>query len=416
MRLLSRLLQSLGRRAPLADARVVDDLFRSLLLHAQPEPLYSSVLGRMAEIAASNTAALFLVDPETGDLRLQVARGGWPEALVSSRWPPDRGLSMWLSINDRPLLMSSDAAAVEDLPDRQTWLLQSSGAEVVVPLSAAGRLTGFLVFGPSARRDGWSHRLAHLIATLAVPAALAFEHAALVSEEQQRLRRLYRAERLATAGTLATGLAHEIRNPLTAIRSGIQLVRDRPDVPRDAAEILQDVINEVDRIDRLVGGLVMFARAPRTVFAEIDLGDVVRRSVALVRAQALKQGAAIELELPEHPVMISGDAGQLEQVILNLLLNALEAVPDQGRVEVVLATADDRDGTARVTLEIRDNGSGLTSEDRVFDPFFTTKPDGTGLGLPISYNIITQHRGELTLESRDQGGAVARVLLPGGEA
>jgi signal transduction histidine kinase len=392
-------------------AAAVDDLFRSLLLHVDPEPLAESAVARFSELAACEAVALFLIDAERGDLCLNASTGSWPGLFLDSRWDSDDGLARWLSINEQPLLVDQDAEVVEDLPRSEATVLRDSGAAVVIPLEAANRLTGFLCFGPTRAATGWTGEEARRVATLAVPAALAFEHAVLVREAESRLRRLYRAERLATAGTIAAGLAHEIRNPLTAIRSGIQMVRDQGSAADDTIEVLDEVIHEVDRIDRLVGGLLTFARAPRASFGEVDMVDVVSRGIALVEARARRRGLSLEADLPPQ-MPLWGDAGQLEQVVLNLLLNAVEASSD-GTVAVSL-TVTGSDPGAQVKLEVRDSGPGIPAEhsDRVFDPFFTTKREGSGLGLPISFQIVRRHGGDLTLAAAPEGGTMATVMLP----
>jgi len=413
--------QRLTARQRGLDPQAVDDFFRSLRIHIEPGRLHGSVLARMNEIAGCSRSSLLLMDPGRGDLCVQAETGDWPESFRGSRWPCDEGLIRWLAINTRPLVTRIDAGAVASLPEAQQRLLAEAAVETAAPLAAAGRVIGLIALGETRHRGGWTRQLAHSIATLAVPAALAFEHAALIAEEKDRLRRLYRAERLATAGTLATGLAHEIRNPLTSIRSGMQLIRDRPGTPPDAIEILGEVIAEVDRIDRLVNGLLMFARAPRSDLHDTDLNEVARRSAALLASRARSGGVEIALTLPATPTIVHGDAGQLEQVVLNLLLNALDAVtgqeqePPAGPVELVLEQGQPATvGPALAELEVRDRGCGLPegAGERVLDPFFTTKADGTGLGLAISYNIVARHGGELTLEDRASGGAIARMVLP----
>jgi signal transduction histidine kinase len=400
-----------GRRSAVPEATAVGDFYRSLLLHVEPEPLYASALARLGDLAGCDDLALVLLDPERGDLRLQASRGSWPDTLKEASWPAAGALARWLATNRRALLLETDREVVEDLPASEAAPLEPE-ARVVVPLEAADRLGGFLLLGATARPGGWTRERSALLATLAVPAALAFEHAALVRERGDRLRRLYRAERLATAGTLAAGLAHEIRNPLTAIRTGIQVVRDGADTAPETAEVLGDVIHEVDRIDRLVGGLLLFARAPRATRESVDLADVVRRAALLVEPKARAAGVHLQTRLDASP-RVEGDPGELEQVVLNLLLNAVEAVESDGGVELAV-WSEPVHGGARAVLEVRDGGPGLPAElgDRVFDPFVTTKREGSGLGLPISFQIVRRHGGDLTLAGRPGGGGVARVSLP----
>lgn len=389
----------------------MDDFYRSLLLHVVPELLHASALARLAELAACEDLALVMLDPERGDLRVQAVHGSWPEAIREASWFVDGFLARWLATNRRPLLLGKDEEVVEDLPVAERRVL-APWVEAVVPLEAASRLCGFLLLGPTSRAGGWTDELAAMLSTLAVPAALAFEHAALVRERGERLHRLYRAERLATAGTLAAGLAHEIRNPLTAIRTGIQVVRDSDDTIPETAEVLDDVIHEVDRIDRLVSGLLLFARGPRSVREPVDLTDVTRRAALLVEPGARSHGVRLETRF-DGPATVEGDPGELEQVVLNLLLNAVEAIECGGEVVLEVWFEQQTDGE-RAVLEVRDTGPGLPVElgDRVFDPFVTTKREGSGLGLPISFQIVRRHGGDLSLSGRPEGGTVARVNLP----
>ncbi len=389
------------------------DFYRSLLLHVDVEPLKASILSRITEITGCRCAALVLLDAARGDLTCAAASGPWPEPFLEASWRSDRGLCRWLAINERPLAPLRDLDIVADLPPDEAALLADAAVELVVPLEAASHLTGFLCLGPIPAGQGES---SGLVATLAVPMALALEHAALVKEEERRLQHLYRAERLATAGTIAAGLAHEIRNPLTAIRSGVQLLAGRRDVPPDAAEVMADVIHEVDRINHLVDSLLMFARAPRAALQPVDVRDVARRAVALVEPQARKAGVTLQVELGTSPAVVDGDAGELEQVVLNLILNAVQATP-AGTAPVTVGAGIT--GTAphrRAAVTVRDHGPGLAPDlvERIFDPFFTTKADGSGLGLPISYAIVRRHRGELTVTNGapEEGGVHARVHLP----
>lgn len=391
----------------------MDDFYRSILLHVEPEPLHASVLARLEEITGCSRHALFLLDARRGDLRCYAHLGAWPPSLLASRWRTGQGLARWLSVNETPLRRDRHAPVLEDLPPREVGILTEAAVALVAPLVAAGRLTGFIAMGEPAGRPEWSDEGVSRVATLAVPAALAFEHAALVREEERRLRHLYRAERLATAGTIAAGLAHEIRNPLTAVRSGVQILAGRGDMPADAAELLGDVIQEVDRIDRLVESLLIFARAPRSGLRPVDLADIVRRTASLLASRAREQGTLLDVDLPNCPVVVAGDPGELEQVALNLAINALDAAGTQGRVTLALATTGADDAPAAV-LSVHDTGPGMSPADaeRAFDPFFTTKPEGSGLGLPISFAIVRRHDGDLTLENGAEGGAVARIVLP----
>jgi signal transduction histidine kinase len=252
---------------------------------------------------------------------------------------------------------------------------------------------------------------------LASQAGLAFENAYLNREQRDRLRRLDRAERLAVAGQLAAGVAHDIRNPLTAIRSTVQyLLSECPEVdPKHT--LMEGLLSEVDRINGTIDGLLSLTRSRDFEVAEVDLADILDQILILVAVQAQQLGVAIVREPADRGLVVRGDSRQLKQVFLNLLLNALQAMPDGGTLTV--SSGRVRSGLAHqgppwALVTLVDTGVGIPSEqlDKIFDPFFTTKREGTGLGLSVSYWIVQRHDGELDLASEPGKGTVVSVRLP----
>jgi len=232
-------------------------------------------------------------------------------------------------------------------------------------------------------------------------------------------QQVVRAERLATLGELAAGVVHELNNPLTSITVYAEyLVRklasqgaEEPDL-----EKLRRIGASAQRILRFSRDLVQYARPSGREHEPVDLSAVVRQSVSICEHLIERGGIELEVEVdPELPA-IQAVAGQLEQVLINLITNAVHAVESAaagaGKVKVRAAV----DSPSTVVLEVADSGHGVSEEDRakIFEPFFTTKPDGkgTGLGLPIVRGIVEQHRGEITVGRSDLGGATFRVILP----
>jgi PAS domain S-box-containing protein len=224
-----------------------------------------------------------------------------------------------------------------------------------------------------------------------------------------------RAERLATLGELAAGVVHELNNPLTSITVYAEyLVRKLESQGQDAADVekLRRIGASAQRILRFSRDLVQYARPSGKQLESVDLSSVVRSSVSIVEHLLERGGITLDIDIdPELPV-IQAVAGQLEQVLINLITNAVHAVEAGGRV-VVRAGLDDQN---TALLEVGDSGPGVSDDDRerIFEPFFTTKPDGkgTGLGLPIVRNIIDQHRGQITVGRSELGGAAFRVTIP----
>ncbi|HEX2689627.1 MAG TPA: ATP-binding protein [Kofleriaceae bacterium] len=236
-----------------------------------------------------------------------------------------------------------------------------------------------------------------------------------MSQIEALQQQVVRAERLATLGELAAGVVHELNNPLTSITIYSEyLVRkfaSRGPEPSDL-EKLQRIGASAQRILRFSRDLIQYARPSGRDLQAVDLSVVVRQSVSICEHLIERSGVNFGVEVdPDLPVIQAVD-GQLEQVLTNLITNAVHAVETGGQV-VVRAHAD---SPSTVVLEVVDSGPGIAEADRekIFEPFFTTKSDGkgTGLGLPIVRNIVEQHRGEIRVDRSDLGGAAFRVILP----
>jgi two-component system, NtrC family, sensor histidine kinase HydH len=220
---------------------------------------------------------------------------------------------------------------------------------------------------------------------------------------------LRRSEHLASLGMMLASVAHEVRNPLAAIRSTVQLWQRLGDQARTPAS-LEAVVQAVDRLNMLVGRLLQFARPDNSIPAPVDLNSLIAETAALLRAKAAEQKVEIVTRLTTIP-SLTGSAQGLEQVLLNLATNALEAMPTGGRLE--FGTQFDAKRNL-VQLEISDTGVGIPPEarERLFEPFFTTRPEGTGLGLALCREIVAQHGGQIRLEPREPTGTQCVVLLP----
>ncbi len=231
-----------------------------------------------------------------------------------------------------------------------------------------------------------------------------------VTERQQRHQReMLRAEQLAAVGQLAAGVAHEVRNPLTSVKMLVEVALRSENRKPLSLEDLRVIHGEIVRLEQTVQGLLDFARLPAPQRAACDLRDVVAQAVELVQVRARQQRVEIELNTPKTPMIAEVDAGQLRTVLVNLFLNALDAMPAGGRLLVTLAA--DRE---QVRVEVADSGSGIAPEmaARLFTPFATTKATGTGLGLSISRRIVEEHGGKLTAANRSAGGACFTLTLP----
>ncbi|WP_067849469.1 PAS domain-containing sensor histidine kinase [Alicyclobacillus mali (ex Roth et al. 2021)] len=218
---------------------------------------------------------------------------------------------------------------------------------------------------------------------------------------------LARSDKLAAVGQLAAGIAHEIRNPLTALRGFIDLMYQR--ARSNNRRYLEIMRGEVSRMEAIVSELLRLARPDRPQFQQLDLVDLVQEVVAFMSAQALLHGVDIQYEPRAATIKVQGDANQLKQVFINLMRNGIEAMQPGGVLRVALWQEG---GAARV--QISDEGSGMSPDAlaRIGEPFFTTKEQGTGLGVMVSKRMVADHGGDLLIESEVGRGTTVMVLLP----
>lgn len=222
-------------------------------------------------------------------------------------------------------------------------------------------------------------------------------------------------EKLAALGTMAAGLAHELNNPIGIISSRIELMlldaESRP-LPEDVEADLRVLHRHAQRVARVAQGLLSFARRAPGRRGPVDLNHLVEETLLLLERQMARRGIALKRALAPELPPVEGDANALQQVLVNLLANARDAVGEGGEVSVETAAVAGTPPTVR--LVVRDTGPGIPPDvlPRIFDPFFTTRPDGTGLGLSISYGIVREHGGTLEVDSAPGQGAAFTVTLP----
>ncbi len=233
-----------------------------------------------------------------------------------------------------------------------------------------------------------------------------------ITEIRHLKKEMQRKERLASLGSLAAGVAHEIRNPLSSIKGFATYFKERyKDVPedQDTAEIM---IREVERLNRVIGQLLEFARPLNVQQKTTDIVEVLRHSIEVIRKQAVSQGISIDTRhLPDKPVSAYIDQDRIGQVLLNIYLNAVEAMENGGVLKVWI---EHDEVNENIAVNISDTGYGIPGHDvgRVFDPYFTTKQSGTGLGLAIVHKIMEAHSGQVTITSIEEKGTKVSLILP----
>ncbi len=217
-------------------------------------------------------------------------------------------------------------------------------------------------------------------------------------ELQKTFAQLLQAEKLSSLGELAAGIVHEVRNPLASIKGAVEILEDelKPDSPRREFAVLAK--KEVDRLDKLVGEFLRFARPATLSVKATDLNETVFSVASLIENQAAAQSISIEKRLVENLPMVTIDAEQIKQVLLNLAINSLQAMESGGRL--VFRTFESGEFCV---VEVEDTGGGIKPElrSKIFDPFFTTKEKGVGLGLSIAHKIAAQHNGQLSVSDKN---------------
>jgi two-component system, NtrC family, sensor histidine kinase HydH len=302
------------------------------------------------------------------------------------------------------------ASGDQETEDAIAFALYEMKAALCVPLvtpdAESAQVVGLLGVRDERLRDAFASDEIELLRGLSAQLAIAVKNSKLYERMKER-------DRLAALGEMAAGLAHEIRNPLGAIKGAAQLLAPGPggEPVREASEFLDIIVEEANRLNRVVSQFLDYARPYAGKLDPLDLNEVLRKTIQLL--PPVTEGAPPTetfLELGELP-SVRGDAEQLRQVFLNLALNAVQAMPDGGKLTVTTVA---RPTNATVEVRFRDTGIGIAPSvmKNLFIPFFTTKQKGTGLGLPISQRIIESHGGRIDARSGDGAGATFTVTLP----
>jgi signal transduction histidine kinase len=230
-------------------------------------------------------------------------------------------------------------------------------------------------------------------------------HSSAISDEN-----LQRLDRLANLGTLSAGIAHEIKNGLVPIKTFVELMLKKSDDP----ELAASVERELKRIDSMIIQMLRFAAPKPATFAPVKVHEILDISLRLLQHQISGKMISVTRNYQAAPATVQGDEAQLQQVVMNLLLNALEAMGFNGTLTISTELAQEDHGATWLKISVQDTGAGISAEnlDRVFEPFFTTKKNGTGLGLAISRQFAWEHRGNLEAQSQIGKGSVFIVSLP----
>ena len=378
------------------------------------QSLSKNIIETIAQTMGVEKASLFLWNEEKGGYSLFESRN--IEMTDSTRQlPKDDPLPRYLQ-KVREIIIREELAKWAHIPELNDVSngMSSLEAEVSIPFISKGQLIGMINLSHKFNKDIYSHEDIELLSTLANQTAIAIENARLYEDLKRSKSYIRRADRLASLGTLTAGLAHEIRNPLVAIKTLTQLLPDRLDDEEFRDQFLKIASGEVDRISSLVNELLDFARPSDPKLEFEDINTILDGMILLVSTETKKKQINIlksyASDLP--PVLI--DREQIKQVFLNILLNAIQATAENGRIMVKTRAFMKPGGEPYAQIEFTDTGCGIPGEhlEEIFNPFFTTKSTGSGLGLSISHQIVQDHRGYIDVESQLERGSSFFINLP----
>ena len=395
----------------LAEARACASAARAILRQQDPE------LGRMAELAAHLEAYEALL----GQCPEALPAGGEERVRVESLRAGIRSHGSAIGeITDG--LASRERISVERLLTRSQRLPLLLLVVLLVLLALVSVFFTAALMGPIRRFQAYTRQIAAGDFSLIRPARwyrdefsdLALAVNSMLSSLRSEQERCVRAGKLAAVGTITSGIAHELNNPLNNISITTEaLMEDFKELSDDQKwKLLQDVYFETERASEIVKSLLDFTRSERPEMAPLDLREVVLASQRLVQNEMSFSNVDFSMELPPDLPPILGASNQLRQVFLNLFINAVHAMPSGGKLAVRAAAREE----GRLCVEVADTGTGIPPEvlPSIFDPFFTTKEpgEGTGLGLSVSYSIIKKHGGDIQVASEPGRGTVFHVCLP----
>ena len=378
------------------------------------QSLSKKIIETITNTMGVQKASLFLLNEEKGGYDLLESKKVDVE-LSPSGLPKGDPLPSYLQRMKEVLLREDLVKGAHRQELNQ--ILQSMSrleAEVCIPLISKGSLIGIINLGHRFANEIYSREDIELLSMLANQTAIAIENARLYEDLKRSKSYIRRADRLASLGTLTAGLAHEIRNPLVAIKTLTQLLPDRLDDEEFRNHFLQIASGEVDRISSLVNELLEFARPSEPKLEMEDINTILDGMLLLVSTETKKKFIQVVKEYTQDMPPVTVDREQIKQVFLNVLLNALDATPENGMITVKTRSFSKTRGEHYVQVEFTDTGCGISSEylEDIFTPFFTTKTKGSGLGLSISNQIIQDHKGYIDVESHVNKGSTFFINLP----
>ncbi len=392
------------------------EISRSLTSDLNDQQVAETLLKIFNKILSLKKAALFLLNEEKARfdfyLGQQMSESDFKDIEMGIRAPfPERLRNL------QQIVFKND---MKDLAEIKTPLFFHEAAlHCCIPFSTGGKLTGFAFFGLDKSVTNFSPAEKQFLLLMGEQSAIAIENNRLAQALKKSKVLVRRTDRLKSLETIAGGMAHEIRNPLTSIKTFVELAGERRNDP-DFFNTFSIVAREdVGRIERIIREVLDYSRYMEPVFTEEDINEVIQTTLPFMVVEANRKGAKFLTDYQKDISRVIVDRQQIKQVLLNLFINAIDALPPSDGMIKVQTSQFQKKENVWVRLQIEDNGTGISREnlENIFDPFFTTKHEskereGTGLGLAIVHQIVQEHRGEVEVKSTPKVGTVFTVDLP----
>jgi signal transduction histidine kinase len=384
---------------------------QTLVSKVEEKELFTALTRHASQLFQGAQAALYLHSPGSETVRVASFTAAAPGAPAFPEVPIDGSLvSSALRTRKTVAFLDIQAKDYYDLTDVPRGL--PLHAALVSPLLSEQEPLGALVIFLDRihRFDNDEKRLGAALASLG---AVAIQNARLYARVFLSEESLRKNERLTTLGLLAAEIAHEIRNPLTVLKllhGGLGLDFPEGDPRRTDLRVIAE---KLDQLEAIVSRVLNFGHAPESLHTRVSLSDIVEDTLVLMRLKLAQNKITVHFDGPARPLIVDAHKGQLHQALLNLLLNAMQAMPDGGSI-VVSARASVRGGHPAAVLEVADTGGGVPDaiRSRIFDSFLSGRPGGTGLGLAVVKRVVQSHHGDIELVSSAESGATFRITLP----
>ena len=396
----------------------------TMVMNLDLASLQAEIIRTLQTVMGIEKISVFLFEKEHGRYLSHASHGIEADRANPVQVSGDDPLTDLLLKQDRPLVKEEFQEGFAEQAPQDTAALVATltklDAEVCLPLVNKARLIGFVNLGHKPYLGFYSADELDLLGSLANNAAIALDNAMLYEEWKRSQLLIRRADRLRSLETIAGGFAHEVRNPLTSIKTFIQLAPARRDDPEFMDHFGAVVADDLARIERLIEEILDYARYMKPKFSLDSINEIVESSLHFLGVKASTLGVSLEKHLAEEIPPIMVDRQQIKQVLMNLALNAIDAMRGSGgRLTVTTRHVTRLDGTPWVQIQVSDSGCGIAPEDlpHIFDPFFTTKHEstehvGTGLGLSIVHQIIQEHGGTVEVRSTVGEGTTFILTFP----